>query len=136
MNIDNLLLITIMITAICIILVQITGEEKFLIPCFVLVIILVGIYLSISQSLNSELIIEEYLRNSYESNIKKDDISEILKYHDKDTKLIDIETYKIPNSKSLYVKLDIRKGKPIYRDLKYKYTIGINDNKVFIKKGD
>lgn len=104
---------------------------------FVIVLFAITIcYLCIPPKLNSDLIIEEYLRNSYESNIKKDDISGILKSYDKNAELLDIETYKIPNSKSLYVKLDIRKGKPIYRDLKYKYTIGINDNKVFIKKGD
>lgn len=136
MSIDNLLLITTIITAIGIILTQLTRNEIFLMPCFALVVIGVGLYLTIPKSLNSELIIEEYLRNSYNSNINKEDISAILKSYDEDTKLLDIETYEIPNSKSLYIKLDIRTGKLLYRDSEYKYTIGINDNKVFIKKGD
>lgn len=136
MGINTLYTIIAIICGICTTLLLVTEESIFTMPCFVAIIIGGVFSLTTIETLNSELIIEEYLRSSYDSSIKEEDISSILKSYDKGAKLLDIETYEIPNSKSLYIRLDIRAGKYIYRDLEYKYTVGVDNDKVFIKKGD
>lgn len=87
----------------------------------------------ISASLDSEHIIKEYIRSSFETEVKEADISKILKEHDPKVTLTELETYQIPNSKSKSVTLKFRKGKYIYANGEYSYIVGENNNNVFIE---
>lgn len=99
-----------------------------------IVLLLLFLIVLYPSKLKSESIIEEYLRSSYETTINKEDVSDILNSYDKNAKLLDLNINEIPNSKSIYVELEIRKGKFIYNDLDYKYTIGADKDNIFIKK--
>lgn len=87
-----------------------------------------------SLDLDCEPVIEEYFKSSYETTIDKEDISDILNSCDKNTKLLDLNINEIPKSKSTYVKMKVRVGKYIYRDIENNYTIGVDNNNVFVKK--
>lgn len=139
MNIDYLLILFYCLCCgvpIILILFFDFDSSDFIAPAIILFLIVISLTSIFDSKLKSELIIEEYLRSSYTSKINSKDISNILKSYDKNAELLNIKTYEIPNSKSLYVELDIKKGKFIYDKLEYKYTIGMNNDKVFIKKGD
>lgn len=137
MNIERLLILVSFITVMSFILMLFFDlNTSIIMPIIFILFFTFVIFLPLPEKLDSELIIEEYLRSSYSSEINREDISDILNVHDKNAELLHIKTYKIPNSTSLFVKLDVRIGKHVYRDLEYTYTIGVNDNKVFVKKGD
>ena len=97
-------------------------------------LLLIAMSFIFDSDLKSEPIIEEYLRSSYETTINKEDISDILNSYDKNAKLIGFKVNTIPNSKSIYLELEIRKGKLLYLDIENNYTIGLDNDKVFINK--
>lgn len=99
-------------------------------------LLLIAISALYPSNLKSEPIIEEYLRSSYETTIDEKEITNILNSYDKSAKLLDLKINEIPKSKSIYVEMKVRVGKYIYNKLDYKYTIGVDDDNVFIRKSD
>lgn len=139
MNLNNLVAILAIIFLITITLTALTRTPVFMWVTIIISLFGLGLQCTAPITLNSELIIEEYLRSTYPLDIKKENISEILKTYDTNAELLNIIVYNIPDSDSIYVKLVIKAGnikKYAYTKFEYNYTIGINDNKVFIKKGN
>ena len=83
--------------------------------------------------LDSEHIIKEYIRSSYDSEIKKEDIIEILNSNEPDVNITEFNIYNIPTTNSKSIKIKFRKGNPIYDEGEYSFVVGERDEKIFVE---